>query len=161
MAGGKFKKAGSCSMIECMMCRMWVDLEMCKGFTEVGESEKNKLVFNCWNCVAEEKVKMADVNLKMKEEIKRLIAEVVSQRREWRMKGGKIGEDARSKRKMDGDVNSGARHVSKIDERSRFNEKTYGPWAKVSGRKKNKNDVMKGEHYRNRRMQGGVRPVID
>ncbi|KAF2350987.1 hypothetical protein FHG87_018256 [Trinorchestia longiramus] len=48
MAGGKSKKAGSLSMIECMTCKIWVDLDSCKGLTEMSESERNKLVLNCW-----------------------------------------------------------------------------------------------------------------
>ncbi|KAF2365667.1 hypothetical protein FHG87_003584 [Trinorchestia longiramus] len=81
MAGGKSKKAGSRSMVECRTCKMWVDLESCKGLTEMSQSERNKLVFDCWKCMVDERVKMADVNMK-KEEIKRLKAEVVSLRRE-------------------------------------------------------------------------------
>ncbi|KAF2354164.1 hypothetical protein FHG87_015083 [Trinorchestia longiramus] len=60
MAGGKSKKAGSHGMIECMICKMWVDLESCKGLTEMSQSERNKLVFDCWKCMVDEKVKMAD-----------------------------------------------------------------------------------------------------
>ncbi|KAF2357031.1 hypothetical protein FHG87_012216 [Trinorchestia longiramus] len=102
MLDGKSKKAGSCSMIECMTCKMWVDLESCKGLTEMSESERNKLVFDCWKCMLDGKVKMADINMKMEEEIKRLKAEVVSFGRELederKLKGG---EDAKSKRKVD------------------------------------------------------------
>ncbi|KAF2356427.1 hypothetical protein FHG87_012814 [Trinorchestia longiramus] len=80
MAGGKSKKAGSRSMIECRTCKM-VDLEFCKGLTEMSQSERNKLVFDCWKCMVDERVKMADVNME-EEEIKRLKREVVSLRRE-------------------------------------------------------------------------------
>ncbi|KAF2356547.1 hypothetical protein FHG87_012695 [Trinorchestia longiramus] len=113
MAGGKSKKAGPHNIIECITCRMWVDLESCKGLTEMSESQGNKSVFDCWKCMVDEKVKMADVNMKMEEEIKRLNAEVVLLRRELederKLKGGKNEEDARSKWKMDGDVNDDAR----------------------------------------------------
>ncbi|KAF2354110.1 hypothetical protein FHG87_015131 [Trinorchestia longiramus] len=91
---------------------------------------------------------------------------------------------------MDGDINDGARRASEKDERSRVNEKKNDPWRKVGGRKLNEvnvidryernivnekmNDplikvgrrkmnergVMKDEHDRKRRMQGGMRPVI-
>ncbi|KAF2347322.1 hypothetical protein FHG87_021923 [Trinorchestia longiramus] len=47
MAVGKSKKTGSCSMIECRICKMWVDLESCKGLTEMSQSERSKLVFDC------------------------------------------------------------------------------------------------------------------
>ncbi|KAF2345394.1 SGNH hydrolase-type esterase domain [Trinorchestia longiramus] len=134
---------------------------------------------------------MADVNVKKEEEIKRLKAEVVSLRRELederKLKGG---EDVRSKRKVDGDVNDGARCVSERDERSRVNKKMNGPWAKVNRRRMiekngindnewnrinekmnglwikvgermiNEIDAMKYEHDRERRIQGRVRPVI-
>ncbi|KAF2367828.1 hypothetical protein FHG87_001420 [Trinorchestia longiramus] len=36
---------------------------------------RNKLVFDCWKCMVDKKVKMADVNTKMEEEIKRLKVE--------------------------------------------------------------------------------------
>ncbi|KAF2365266.1 hypothetical protein FHG87_003965 [Trinorchestia longiramus] len=77
------KKAGFRSIIECRTCKMWVDLEFCKGLTEMSQSEKNKLVFECWKCMVDERVKMADVNVKKEdeEEIKRLKAEVVSLKR--------------------------------------------------------------------------------
>ncbi|KAF2367638.1 hypothetical protein FHG87_001609 [Trinorchestia longiramus] len=77
MAGGKSKKAGPHDIIECMTCRTGVDLESSKGLTE-----RNKLVFDCWKCMVDEKVKMADVNMKIKEEIERLKTEFVSLRRE-------------------------------------------------------------------------------
>ncbi|KAF2361297.1 SAC domain [Trinorchestia longiramus] len=51
MTGGKSKKAQSCSMIECMTCRIQVNLEACKGLTEMSESERNRLVFDCWKCM--------------------------------------------------------------------------------------------------------------
>ncbi|KAF2357111.1 hypothetical protein FHG87_012128 [Trinorchestia longiramus] len=115
MAGSKSKMAGSHSMIECMTCRMWVDLESCKGLTEMSESEKNILVFDCWKCIVNEKVKIADVNMKMEKEIKRLKTKVVSLGRELdderKLKGGKHGGDARSKMKVDGDVNDDAMRV--------------------------------------------------
>ncbi|KAF2353023.1 hypothetical protein FHG87_016225 [Trinorchestia longiramus] len=79
MAGGKSKKAGSRSMIG---CKMWVDLESCKGMNEMSQSERHKLVFGCWKCMVDETVKMADVNMKKEEEIKRLEAEAVFFRRE-------------------------------------------------------------------------------
>ncbi|KAF2348083.1 hypothetical protein FHG87_021164 [Trinorchestia longiramus] len=41
-------------------------------------------------------------------------------------------EDARSKRKVNGDVNDGARHVS---ERDGVNENMNGPWTKVNGKR--------------------------
>ncbi|KAF2348085.1 hypothetical protein FHG87_021159 [Trinorchestia longiramus] len=44
MAVGKSKKAGSRSMIECRTCKMWVDLESCKGLTEMSQSKRNKLL---------------------------------------------------------------------------------------------------------------------
>ncbi|KAF2345303.1 hypothetical protein FHG87_023942 [Trinorchestia longiramus] len=92
MAGGKLKKAGSRSMIECRTCKMWVDLESCKGLTEMSQSERNKLVFDCWKCMVDERVKIADVNMKKEEEIKRLKAEAVSLRSELedkrKLKGG-------------------------------------------------------------------------
>ncbi|KAF2361001.1 SGNH hydrolase-type esterase domain [Trinorchestia longiramus] len=102
----------------------------------------------------------------------------------------KGGEDVSSKRKVDGDVIDGFRCVSERDEPSRvnekmnnpwekvngirmiekngindnewnrINEKMNGPWIKVGGRRINEMDVMKGEHDRERRMQGRVRPVI-
>ncbi|KAF2344207.1 hypothetical protein FHG87_025037 [Trinorchestia longiramus] len=152
---------------------MWVDLESCKGLTEMTESERNKLVFYCWKCMVDEKVKMADVNTKMEEEIKRLKAEVVYLRRELEDERKlKVGEDARSKRKVDGEVNDGARRVvfttSRVnekmkghwtevnrrkmiemnrindrDERNRVNEKMNGSWIKVGGRKINEMEVMK------------------
>ncbi|KAF2350170.1 hypothetical protein FHG87_019074 [Trinorchestia longiramus] len=50
--------------------------------------------------------------------------------------------------------------INDRDERNRVNEKMNGPWIKVSGRKIKEMDVMKGEHDRKKRMQGGVRPVI-
>ncbi|KAF2347942.1 hypothetical protein FHG87_021301 [Trinorchestia longiramus] len=83
------------------------DLESCKGVTEMSESERNKLVFDCWKCMMDEEVKMADVNTKMEEEIERLKAKAVSLKRELEMKE----KDARSKRKVNGDVNDGARHI--------------------------------------------------
>ncbi|KAF2350625.1 hypothetical protein FHG87_018620 [Trinorchestia longiramus] len=136
MAGGKFKKAGSRSMIECRTCKLWVDLESCKGMTETSQSERNKLVFDCWKCMVDETLKMADVNMKKEEEIKRLKAEAVSLRRgledERKLKGG---EDVRSKTKVDGDVNDGVKCVGERDEQSRVNEKMNGPWAKVNGRR--------------------------
>ncbi|KAF2357800.1 hypothetical protein FHG87_011446 [Trinorchestia longiramus] len=82
MAGGKSKKTALRGVIECMTCKMWVDLESCKSLTEMSESERNKLVFDYWKCMVDEKVKMADVNMKMEEDIKRLKAEAVSLRRE-------------------------------------------------------------------------------
>ncbi|KAF2357488.1 hypothetical protein FHG87_011750 [Trinorchestia longiramus] len=111
MAGGKSKKAGSRSMIECRTCKMWVDLKSCKGLTEMRQSEKNKLVFDCWKCMMDERVKMADVNMKKEEEIKMLKAEAVSLRRELEDKRKLKGEDVKSKRKVDGDINNGVRHV--------------------------------------------------
>ncbi|KAF2358981.1 hypothetical protein FHG87_010261 [Trinorchestia longiramus] len=87
MAGGKSKKAGPCSMIECMMCKMCVKLESYKGLTEMSESQGNKLVFDCWKCMVDEKVKM-------EEEIKRLKAETVSLRRELEDERKLKGEDA-------------------------------------------------------------------
>ncbi|KAF2345037.1 hypothetical protein FHG87_024208 [Trinorchestia longiramus] len=112
MAGGKSKKAGSRSMIECKTCKMWLDLESYKGLTEISQSERNKLVFDCWKYMVDERVKMAEVNMKKEEEIKRLKAEVVFLKRELK-NGGKLkgGEDVRSKRKVDGDVNDGARDL--------------------------------------------------
>ncbi|KAF2353496.1 hypothetical protein FHG87_015747 [Trinorchestia longiramus] len=111
MAGGKSKKAGSRSMIECRTCKMWVDLKSCKGLTEMRQSEKNKLVFDCWKCMMDERVKMADVNMKKEEEIKRLKAEAVSLRRELEDERKLKEEDVRSKRKVNGDVNNGVRHM--------------------------------------------------
>ncbi|KAF2355313.1 hypothetical protein FHG87_013932 [Trinorchestia longiramus] len=88
IAGGKTNNAGPCDMIECMTCKMWVDLEACMGLTEMSQSERNKLVFECWKCMVNEKVKMADVNMKMvgvnmkmEEKIIRLKAKAVSLRR--------------------------------------------------------------------------------
>ncbi|KAF2366755.1 hypothetical protein FHG87_002486 [Trinorchestia longiramus] len=125
--GGKSKEAGSRSMIEYMTCRMWVDLESCNGLTEMSESERNKLVFDCWKYMVDDKVKMADVTTEMEEEIKRLKAEVVSLRRKLEDKRKlKGGEYARCKRKVDGDVNHGAKRVSERDEQSRVNEKING-----------------------------------
>ncbi|KAF2348593.1 hypothetical protein FHG87_020650 [Trinorchestia longiramus] len=117
MAGGKSRKAGSHSMIECRMCKIWVDLESCKGLTEMSQSERNELVFDCWKCMVDERVKMADVN--MKEEIKRPKSEVVSLRRELEDERKLIGgEGVRSKRKVDGDVNDGVKRISESGERS-------------------------------------------
>ncbi|KAF2358599.1 hypothetical protein FHG87_010644 [Trinorchestia longiramus] len=121
MAGGKSKKAGPHNMIGCMTCKMWMDVEFqgtCyfsvviiswvmffegnsyKGLTEMSQSERDKLVFDCWKCMVDERVKIADVNMKKEEGIKRLKAEAVSLRRELE-EGGKLkgGEDVRSKRK--------------------------------------------------------------
>ncbi|KAF2365354.1 hypothetical protein FHG87_003880 [Trinorchestia longiramus] len=106
MAVGKSKKTGSRSMVECRTCKMWVDLESCKGLTEMSQSERSKLVFDCEKCMVDERVKMAEVNMKKEEEeIKRLKAEVVFLKRELE-KGKKLkgGEDVRSKRRVDGDV---------------------------------------------------------
>ncbi|KAF2348098.1 Zinc finger C2H2 LYAR-type [Trinorchestia longiramus] len=44
MADCKSKKAGSRCMIHCRMCKMSVDLESCKGLTEMSLSVRNKLV---------------------------------------------------------------------------------------------------------------------
>ncbi|KAF2347404.1 hypothetical protein FHG87_021839 [Trinorchestia longiramus] len=187
MAGGKSRKAGSRCIIECRTCEMWVDLESCKGLTEMSQSERNKLVFDCWKCTVDDREKMADVNMKKEAEIKWLKAEVVSTRRESE-DGRKLkGEDVRSKRKVDGDVNDGVRCVSERDEQNRVNEKINGSWAKVNGRRMsekngindnernrinqkmngpsikmggrriNEIDAMKGEHDRERRMQGRER----
>ncbi|KAF2353778.1 hypothetical protein FHG87_015462 [Trinorchestia longiramus] len=117
MAVGKSKKTGSCSMIECRTCKMLVDLELCKGLTEMSQSERNKLVFDCWKCMVDERVKMADVNMKKEEEIKRLKAEVVCLRRELENERKLIGgEDIRSKRRVDGDVNDSVRRAREGDE---------------------------------------------
>ncbi|KAF2356897.1 hypothetical protein FHG87_012351 [Trinorchestia longiramus] len=157
MVGGKSKKAGSRSMIECKTCKMWLDLESCKGLTEMSQSERNKLVFDCWKCMVDERVKMADVNMKMEEEIKRLKAEAVSIKRELedetKLKGG---EDVISKRKVDGNVNDGVRCMSERDERSRVNEKMNGPWAKVNGKKRiEKNGINDNKWNRiNEKMNG-------
>ncbi|KAF2363370.1 hypothetical protein FHG87_005870 [Trinorchestia longiramus] len=62
--------------------------------------------------MVDEKVKMADINMKMEEEIKRLKAEAVSLRRELEDERKLKGEDARSKRKVYGVVNDDARHIS-------------------------------------------------
>ncbi|KAF2359329.1 hypothetical protein FHG87_009915 [Trinorchestia longiramus] len=188
MAGGKSKKAGSHGMSECRTCKMWVNLESCKGLTEMSQSERNKLVFDCWKSMVDKRVKMADVNMKM-EEIKRLKAKAESLTRELEDERKLKGEDVRSKRKVDGDVNDGVRCISERDEWSRVNEKVNGSWAKVSGRRMiekngindnewnrinekmnghwikmgrriNEMDAMKGEHDRETRMQGRVRPVI-
>ncbi|KAF2347939.1 hypothetical protein FHG87_021305 [Trinorchestia longiramus] len=110
MAVGKSKKTGSRSMIECRTCKMWVDLESCKGLTEMSQSERSKLVFDCWKCMVDERVKMAEVNMKKDEEIKRLKAEVVFFKRELesgrKLKGE---EDIRRKRRVDGDGNDSGR----------------------------------------------------
>ncbi|KAF2349021.1 hypothetical protein FHG87_020224 [Trinorchestia longiramus] len=49
MAGGKSKKAGSRSMIECRTCKICVDLESCKGLTEMrvnlGPFKKNVIPY--------------------------------------------------------------------------------------------------------------------
>ncbi|KAF2364674.1 Reverse transcriptase domain [Trinorchestia longiramus] len=37
MTGGKTKKAATRDMIECMTCKTWVDLETCKGLTEMSQ----------------------------------------------------------------------------------------------------------------------------
>ncbi|KAF2343544.1 hypothetical protein FHG87_025700 [Trinorchestia longiramus] len=117
MAVGKSKKTGSCSIIECRTCKMWVDLESCKGLTEMSQSERSKLVFDCWKCMVDERVKMAEVNMKKEEEIKRLKAEVVFLKRELengrKLKGE---EDVRSKRRVDGDGNDSMRRVGKFDD---------------------------------------------
>ncbi|KAF2350568.1 hypothetical protein FHG87_018674 [Trinorchestia longiramus] len=126
MAGGKSKKAGSRSMIVCRTSKMWVDLESCKGLTEMNESERKKLVFDCWKCMVDERVKMANVNMKKEVENKRLKAEVVSLRRELKderkLKGG---EDVRSKMKVDGEVSDGVRRVSERDEQSNNNNNFF------------------------------------
>ncbi|KAF2354006.1 hypothetical protein FHG87_015241 [Trinorchestia longiramus] len=88
MVVGKSKKTGSRSMIECRTCKMWVDLESCKGLTEMSQKERSKLVFDCWKCMVDERVKMAEVNMK-EEEITRLKAEVVFLKRELE-NGGKL-----------------------------------------------------------------------
>ncbi|KAF2345048.1 hypothetical protein FHG87_024196 [Trinorchestia longiramus] len=85
MAVGKSKKTESRSMIECRTCKMWVDLESCKGLTEMSQKERSKLVFDCWKCMVDERVKIAEVNMKKEEEIKRLKAEVVFLKRECPM----------------------------------------------------------------------------
>ncbi|KAF2361034.1 SGNH hydrolase-type esterase domain [Trinorchestia longiramus] len=186
MAVGKSKKTGSRSMIECRTCKMWVDLDSCKGLTEMSQSERNKFMFGCWKCILDERVKMADVNMKKEEEIKRLKAEVVFLKRELengrKLKGG---EDVRNKRRVGGDVNDSVKEMNIIvnekmngpwakgngrrmiekngvdeNEQNRINEKMHGPWIKVGGRRINEMDVMKGEYDRERRMQGRVRPVI-
>ncbi|KAF2352131.1 SGNH hydrolase-type esterase domain [Trinorchestia longiramus] len=102
----------------------------------------------------------------------------------------KGGEEVRSKRRVDGDGNNSVRRVSEGDkqsivnenmngpwakgngrrmiekhgvdenEQNRINEKMHGPWIKVGGRRVNEMDVMKGEHEKERRMQGRVRPMI-
>ncbi|KAF2355536.1 hypothetical protein FHG87_013712 [Trinorchestia longiramus] len=150
-------KTGSRSMIECRTCKMWVDLESCKGLNEMSQSERNKLVFDCWKCMVDERVKMADVNMKKEEEIKKLKAEVVFLRRELengrKLKGGK---DVRSKRRVDGDVNDSVRRISEGDERSRVNEKMNGPWAKGNGRRMiEKNGIDENEQNRiNEKMHG-------
>ncbi|KAF2348459.1 SGNH hydrolase-type esterase domain [Trinorchestia longiramus] len=189
MAGGKFKKAGPRDMIECMTCKKWVDLESCKGLTEMSQSERNKLVFDYWKCMMDEKVKMTDIKMKMEEEIKRLEAGIMFVKRELEYER-KLRGDVRGKRKVNGDVNDGVRCVSESDERSRVNEKMNGPSAKVNGRRMieknvinddernrinekmnghwikvgirriNEMDAMKGDHDRERRMQGRVKPVI-
>ncbi|KAF2365489.1 hypothetical protein FHG87_003743 [Trinorchestia longiramus] len=165
---------------------MWVDEESCKGLTNMSQSERSKLVFDCWKCMVGEKVKMADINMKKEEEIKRLKAEAVSLIRELEDERKLKGEDVRIKMKVNGDVNDGARCTSERDEQSRVNEKMNGPWAKVNrrrmieknginddewnrinekmnvpwiklgGRRVNEMDAMKGEHDRERRMQGRV-----
>ncbi|KAF2358611.1 hypothetical protein FHG87_010637 [Trinorchestia longiramus] len=114
MAVGKSKKAGSRSMIECRTCKMWVDLESCKGLTEMSHSERNKLVFDCWKCM----VRTHGPGRELENERK--------------LKGG---EDVRSKKRVDSDVNDSVRRVSEEDERSRVNEKMNGPWSKVTGRR--------------------------
>ncbi|KAF2347780.1 hypothetical protein FHG87_021464 [Trinorchestia longiramus] len=144
-------------MIECRTCKMWVDLESCKGLTEMSQSERSKLVFDCWKCMVDERVKMADVNMKKEEEIKRLKAEVVFLKRE--LKNGrklKGGEDVRSKRRVDGDVNDSVRRVSEGDEQSIVNEKMNGPWAKGNGRMMiEKNGVDENKQNRvNEKMHG-------
>ncbi|KAF2344441.1 hypothetical protein FHG87_024803 [Trinorchestia longiramus] len=157
MAVGKSKKTGSRSMIECRTCKMWVDLESCKGLTEMSQSERSKLVFDCWKCMVDERVKMADVNMKKEEEIKRLRAEVVFLKRELengrKLKGG---EDVRIKRRVDGDVNDSVRRVNEGDERNIVNEKMNGPWAKGNGRRMiEKNGVDENEQNRiNEKMHG-------
>ncbi|KAF2362709.1 hypothetical protein FHG87_006530 [Trinorchestia longiramus] len=116
MAVGKSKKTGSRSMIECKTCKMWVDLESCKGLTEMSQSERTKLVFDCWKCMVDERVKMAEVNMKKEEEIKRLKAEVVFLKRELengrKLKGE---EDVRSKRRVDGDGKDSVRFVEEYE----------------------------------------------
>ncbi|KAF2354192.1 Mitochondrial substrate/solute carrier [Trinorchestia longiramus] len=111
MAVGKSKKTGSRSMIECRTCKMWVDLESCKGLTEMSQRERSKLVFDCWKCMVDKRTKMAKVNMKKEEEIKRLKVEVVFLKRELengrKLKGG---EEVRSKRRVDGDGNDTIRH---------------------------------------------------
>ncbi|KAF2349924.1 hypothetical protein FHG87_019320 [Trinorchestia longiramus] len=64
MAGGKSKNPGSHSMSECRTCKIWVDLESCKGLIEMSQSERNKLVFDCWKFMVDERVKMAYANMK-------------------------------------------------------------------------------------------------
>ncbi|KAF2344184.1 hypothetical protein FHG87_025060 [Trinorchestia longiramus] len=100
ITGSKAKKAGSCSMIESMTCRILVDFGSYKDSNEMNENKRNKLVFDCWKGMADKKlnmvnvkVKIADVNVKMEEEIERLKGEIVSQRSELeeerKVKGGK------------------------------------------------------------------------
>ncbi|KAF2359140.1 hypothetical protein FHG87_010107 [Trinorchestia longiramus] len=150
LAGGKSKKVVPHNTIECTACKMWVDMESCKGLTEMSESERNKLVFDCWKCMVDEKEKMADVNTKM-EEIKRLKAEAVSLTRELEDdKKLKREEGTRNKKKVDGDVNDGARNTSERDEWSRVNEKMNGTWAKVNERRMIEMNGINNRDERNR-----------
>ncbi|KAF2355000.1 hypothetical protein FHG87_014246 [Trinorchestia longiramus] len=152
------KKTGSRSMIECRTCKMWVDLESCKGLTEMSQSERSKLVFDCWKCMVDERVKMAEVIMKKEEEIKRLKAEVVFLKRELengrKLKGE---EDVRSKSRLDGDGNDSVRRVSDGDKQSIVNENMNGPWAKGNGRRMiEKHGVDENEQNRiNEKMHGG------
>ncbi|KAF2344658.1 hypothetical protein FHG87_024586 [Trinorchestia longiramus] len=70
--------------------RMWMDLELCKGLTEMNESQRNKLVFDCWKYMADIKVKIVCVNVKMEEGIAKLEAEIVSLGRFFVMKANGI-----------------------------------------------------------------------
>ncbi|KAF2345672.1 hypothetical protein FHG87_023572 [Trinorchestia longiramus] len=43
-------------MIQCMTCILWVDMELCKGLSEVNDSNLRKFVFDCWKRMADGKL---------------------------------------------------------------------------------------------------------
>ncbi|KAF2364601.1 hypothetical protein FHG87_004640 [Trinorchestia longiramus] len=100
----------------------------------MGESDMNELVFDYWKC-------LADVKVKMEEEIETLMAGMVFVRSEWEEERKLIREknekDARIKQEMNGGANDDPTDASERDEWSRVSEKMKGPLIKMGGRKMN------------------------
>ncbi|KAF2350351.1 SGNH hydrolase-type esterase domain [Trinorchestia longiramus] len=148
MAGGKSKKAGSRSMIECRTCKMWVDLESCKGLTEMNEKELKD----------ERKLKGGE-DVRSKRKVDGEVSDGVRRvsERDERSRVNKKGNGPWTK------VN-GRRMIENNDinenEQNRINENMHGPWVKVGERRKNEMDAMNGENERDRKMRGRVRPVL-